>query len=90
MHSIEFFEQQFQQQVAKGEFALNPFEGLHVLTEVTAFIGALEPGHHYLFGKHELDEAFKGWEILLSRHDELPAPDNTAKQFHTVVARRPG
>jgi tellurite methyltransferase len=62
---------------------------INVLTEGTTFIGALEPGHHYLFGKHELDEAFKGWEILLSRHDELPAPENTVKKFHTVVARRP-
>lgn len=61
---------------------------INVLTEGTTFIGALEPGSHYLFGENELAEAFKGWEILLSRHDEFPAPENTVKKFHTVAARR--
>lgn len=61
---------------------------INVLTEGTTFIGALEPGSHHLFGENELADAFKGWEILLSRHDELPATDNTVKKFHTVVARR--
>jgi tellurite methyltransferase len=61
---------------------------INVLTEGTTFIGALEPGNHYLFGENELLEAFTGWEILLSRHDEMPALENTIKKFHTVVARR--
>jgi tellurite methyltransferase len=61
---------------------------LNVLTEGTTFVGALEPGSHYLFGENELADAFKGWEILLSRHDEMPAPEDTVKKFHTVVARR--
>jgi tellurite methyltransferase len=61
---------------------------INVLTEGTTFVGALEPGKHYLFGENELADAFKGWEILLSRHDEFPAPDNTVKKFHTVVTRR--
>lgn len=63
---------------------------INVLTEGTTFIGALEPGKHYLFGENELAEAFKTWEILLSRHDDFPAPENTLKKFHTVVARRLG
>jgi tellurite methyltransferase len=193
-HSIDFFEKQFQQQIAKGEFALNPFEeavlphlsggvldlgcglgnlaiaaakkgcavsaldasrtavdrindvanrlglplaayqvdlstyaidgdydgivsigllmffprdrahvmladivhhvkpggiaAINVLTEGTTFVGALEMGNHYLFGESELLAGFSGWEILLSRHDEMPAPENTVKKFHTVVARR--
>ncbi len=62
---------------------------INVLIEGTTFVGALESGKHYLFGKHELADAFKGWEILLSRHDELPAPENTLKKFHTIVARKP-
>jgi tellurite methyltransferase len=61
---------------------------INVLTEGTTFIGALAPGSHYLFGENELSESFKGWEILLSRHDEMPAPENTVKKFHTLVARR--
>ena len=61
---------------------------INVLTEGTNFVGALEPGSHYLFGENELADAFKGWEILVSRHDEFPAPEDTVKKFHTVVARR--
>lgn len=61
---------------------------INVLTEGTTFLGAMDPASHYLFGENELTDAFKGWEILLSRHDELPAPENTLKKFHTLVARR--
>ena len=61
---------------------------INVLTEGTTFVGALEPDNHYLFGENELADAFKGWEILVSRHDEFPAPENTVKKFHTVVGRR--
>ncbi len=61
---------------------------INVLTEGTTFVGALEAGNHYLFGENELADAFKGWEILLSRHDEIPAPENTVKKFHTILARR--
>ncbi len=61
---------------------------INVLTEGTTFIGALELGNHYLFGENELTDTFKGWEILVSRHDELPAPEDTVKKFHTVVAKR--
>ncbi len=61
---------------------------INVLTEGTTFVGALEPGSHYLFGDNELLAAFKGWEIVLSMHDEFPGPENTVKKFHTIVARR--
>lgn len=61
---------------------------INVLTEGTNFVGALEPGRHYLFRENELAESFRGWEILLSRHDEFPAPEDTVKKFHTVVAKR--
>lgn len=61
---------------------------INVLTEGTTFLGMFEPGHYYLFGENELSKAFTGWEILLSRHDDFPAPENTVKKFHTVVARR--
>lgn len=61
---------------------------LNVLTEGTSYLDMFEPNHYYLFGENELIDAFKGWEILLSRHDEFPAPEDTVKKFHTVVARR--
>lgn len=61
---------------------------INILTEGTTFTGALELGSHYLFGENELCDSFKGWEVLLSKHDEFPAPENTVKKFHTVVARR--
>lgn len=61
---------------------------INVLTEGTSYLGMFEPNHYYLFGENELIDAFKGWEVLLSRHDEFPAPEDTVKKFHTVVARR--
>ncbi len=62
---------------------------LNVLIEGTTFLGMFEPGHYCLFAESELDQACNGWEILLSRHDEFPAPEDTLKRFHTLVARRP-
>jgi tellurite methyltransferase len=62
---------------------------INVLTEGTSFMGMFEPGQHYLFGENELTELFAGWNIVLSRHDEFPAPENTLKKFHTLAARKP-
>lgn len=62
---------------------------VNVLTEGTTYLGVFEPEHYYLFDDSELTHAFEGWEILLSQYDEFPAPENTVKKFHTVVARRP-
>lgn len=61
---------------------------INVLTEGTTFMGMFESNHYYLFGENELIESFKGWEILVSRHDDFPAPEDTVKKFHTVVAKR--
>jgi len=63
---------------------------VNVLIEGTTFMGMFEPEHYYLFDDSELTKTFEGWEILLSRYDEFPAPENTVKKFHTVVARKPG
>jgi tellurite methyltransferase len=62
---------------------------INVLIEGTSFMGMFEPGHYYLFGKNELSDQFADWRIVLSRYDEFPAPDNTLKKFHTLVARKP-
>jgi tellurite methyltransferase len=61
---------------------------INVLTEGTTFVGALDPANHYLFAQNELLKAFAGWEIVLSRHDDFHAPENTVKKFHTLLARR--
>ncbi len=63
---------------------------VNVLIEGTTFLGMFEPEHYYLFDDKEMNRAFEGWEILLSQYDEFPAPENTVKKFHTVVARKPG
>lgn len=62
---------------------------INVLTEGTTFMAMFEPQHYYLFDDHELTKAFAGWEILLSQYDEFPAPENTVKKFHTLVAKKP-
>ena len=47
-----------------------------------------DPDNYCLFGRDELAQRFTGWEILVSRHDSYPAPNDTRKEFATVIARR--
>ena len=61
---------------------------INVLTEGTTFMGMFDPGHYYLFGRSELEEQFKGWNILRSIHDSFDAPGNTTKEFSTVIAQK--
>ena len=61
---------------------------VNVLVEGTTYLGMFEPGNYYLFGKNELRERFAGWEILLDDHDNFDAPENTKKEFSTIVARK--
>ena len=61
---------------------------INVLIEGTTFLGMFEPEHYYLFDDTELTKAFAGWEALYSKYDEFPAPENTVKKFHTLVARK--
>lgn len=62
---------------------------VNVLIEGTTFMGMFEPGHYYLFDDNELNRAFEGWETLYSHYDDFPAPEDTVKKFHTLVARKP-
>lgn len=62
---------------------------VNVLVEGTTYMEMFDPAGYCLLGRDELHSALTGWEILLSRHDEFPAPGDTVKRFHTVVARRP-
>ena len=73
-----------QQHIAPGGRAI-----VNVLIEGTTYMGMFEPGNYCLFGRNELEERFAGWEILLSQHDSFDAPNNTKKEFATLVARKP-
>jgi tellurite methyltransferase len=48
-----------------------------------------DPAGYCLFGRDELSAAFAGWQTVLSRHEDFPAPGGTLKRFHTLVARAP-
>jgi tellurite methyltransferase len=61
---------------------------VNVLVEGTTFMGMFDPGNYCLFGVHELEERFTGWNILLARHDSFDAPGGTKKEFATIVARK--
>jgi tellurite methyltransferase len=60
---------------------------VNVLIEGTTFMEMFDPEAYCLFGGEELSEAFAGWDVQLSNHDDFPAPGGTVKRFHTVLAR---
>jgi tellurite methyltransferase len=62
---------------------------INVLVEGTTFMDMFEPGDYCVFSPDELPTAFAGWETVLSRHEDFPAPGGTLKRFHTLVAKRP-
>ncbi len=62
---------------------------LNVLIEGTTWLAPFGTQPFCLFGRDELTRAFADWEILFSRHDDFPAPGDTLKRFHTLVARSP-
>ena len=61
---------------------------VNVLIEGTTFLGMFRPGDYYLFGAHELEQAFPGWTLLAAKRDSFPAPDATRKEFATVIAQK--
>jgi tellurite methyltransferase len=65
-------------------------EVVNVLIEGTTFMDMFDPEAYCLFGRDELSKLFADWEILLSRHEDFPAPGGALKRFHTVIARAPG
>jgi tellurite methyltransferase len=72
-----------QQHVADRGLAI-----INVLIEGTTYMGMFEPGNYCLFGRDELEERFNGWSILLSVHHSFDAPENTKKEFSTIVAQK--
>ena len=61
-----------------------------VLIQGTTFMEMFEGDRFYLFAPEELEEAFAGWEILLSRRGDFPGPGATVKRFSAIVARKRG
>ncbi len=62
---------------------------VNVLVEGTTYMEMFDPEAYCLFHRTELGKAFSGWEVLLSRQEDFPAPGNTLKRFHTLAARAP-
>lgn len=60
-----------------------------VLVEGTTFMRVFDPDRHYLFAEDELETAFSGWHVLVSRSGEISSPDGTVRRFATLVARKP-
>lgn len=61
---------------------------VNVLVEGTTYLGMFKPDEYYLFGTNELEQAFAGWPLLVARHDSFPAPEDTRKEFATVIAQK--
>jgi tellurite methyltransferase len=61
---------------------------VNTLVEGTTWMDPFEPGRYCLMPAGALERTFAGWEILLARRDEFPAPGGKLKKFETVIARR--
>lgn len=61
----------------------------NVLVEGTTYMDMFDGDRYCLFGPDQLERAFDGWTVLLSRRDDFPAPGGTRKRFSTIVARKP-
>lgn len=61
---------------------------VNVLVEGTTYLAMFKPGEYYLFGANELEHAFAGWTLLVTRRDSFPAPESTRKEFATVIAQK--
>jgi tellurite methyltransferase len=62
---------------------------INVLTEGTTYMAMFDASGHCLFGRDDLTVAFADWDPVLYLHEDFPAPDETVKAFHTLIARRP-
>lgn len=62
---------------------------VNVLVEGTTFMDMFTADHYYLFGREELRERFEDWTVLAWRPESFPAPENTVKEFTTLIADKP-
>jgi tellurite methyltransferase len=76
--------------LARVQAAVRPggCAAITVLVEGTTFLRPFDPDRHHLFVPGELARAFAGWDLLVLRAGEAPAPDGTVRRFESVVARR--
>jgi tellurite methyltransferase len=74
---------QIEQRVRPGGRAI-----VNVLVEGTTYLGMFTPNEYYLFGADELEQAFSGWTLLVARRDSFPAPEDTRKEFATVIVQK--
>jgi tellurite methyltransferase len=59
------------------------------LIEGTTYLGMFDPDNYRLFRRNELEERFEGWTILESCTQTFPAPEDTRKDFSTIIAEKP-
>ncbi|MBL8193620.1 MAG: methyltransferase domain-containing protein [Blastocatellia bacterium] len=69
--------------VVPGGYAI-----INVLIDTTTYLDMFDLKHYYLFGHHELQEQFAGWQILESKCDNFEAPSSSIKAFTTLVAHK--
>ncbi|MGW8269528.1 MAG: class I SAM-dependent methyltransferase [Burkholderiales bacterium] len=62
---------------------------LNVLVEGTTWLEPFGNQPYCLFSRNALSDECAGWKIVLSQHDDFPAPNAALKRFHTLVAQRP-
>jgi len=62
---------------------------LNVLVDGTTWLEPFGGQPYCLFARDALSGEVPGWKVLLSRHDNFPAPNAALKRFHTLVAQRP-
>lgn len=74
---------QIQQRVRPGGRAI-----INVLIDGTTYLEMFKPDEYYLFGEHELEQAFAGWAPLVARRDSFPAAGDTRKEFITMIAQK--
>jgi len=61
---------------------------VNVLIAGTSYMEMFDPSAYCLFGADELTAAFGRWTIVLSRQQDFPAPGETVKRFHTLIASK--
>jgi tellurite methyltransferase len=62
---------------------------VNTLVEGSNYFDIFGDGPYTLVGHDEIEQAFAGWEILRSSHEDFAAPGGTRKKFTTVIARKP-